>query len=308
MYLCGVKRTLLFILLSAVGGMVQAQTPIVYPPLGEKTWIAPMYFGPNAFPVPEMTDGSTEHDLQLLLSADGSFGKAGDRTATLQGFLSVPLFTDRANLNVWMPVMEWWQNTDRRMAECRLTDESARQGHGAGDVYISTDILVLREKQRIPGITVRAAMKTASGGNYDKARYYDSPAYFFDAGIGKTFALPRDWTLRVAGSAGFLCWQTDNGRQNDAVMYGARLRVGWKTIWLTTDFAGYAGWEKQGDRPMVLRCRLSGKTKGWMPFAQYEYGIQDYPWHSVRVGLSYSVDILRIRESRKEETSVTESR
>ena len=279
--------------------MAYAQTPIVYPPLSEKTWIAPAFFGPNAFAVPEMTDGSVSRELRVDIYGTGDFGYAGDKTATIGGKLTFPLFTDRANLVIWMPIWEWWHNSDQRMTESRLTDESARSGGGAGDVYISTDILVLREKQKVPGITIRAALRTASGGNYDKARYYDSPGYFFDIGIGKTFALAEDWSIRTAISGGFLCWQTDNGRQNDAVMYAARVKLSWKYMFLTADYAGYWGWERKGDQPMVLRAKLGGDIKGFEPYLSYQWGIIDFPWHTVQIGLAWKWDVLSIRSAAK---------
>ena len=44
-----------------------------------------------------------------------------------------PLFTRWANLSVWMPVYEWYNQFDGT-------------GSGAGDVYISTDIQVLHNE------------------------------------------------------------------------------------------------------------------------------------------------------------------
>ena len=122
-----------------------------------------------------------------------------------------------------MPVMEWYRNSDENMDVCRIPEEhreDARKGHLSGDVYVSTDIQVLKEKRWRTDWVVRAALKTASGGEYYHARYYDSPGYFFDTSLGKSFSLGRDakWNHRLRGalSTGFLCWQTDNGRQNDA--------------------------------------------------------------------------------------------
>jgi hypothetical protein len=102
--------------------------------------------------------------------------------------------------------------------------------------------------------------------------------------------------LRLAGSVGFLCWQTDNGRQNDAVMYGLQLLLKSQHISLRTTWSGYMGWEKMGDRPMIIKGRLSGHAKGFDPYVEYQYGIKDYPFHMVRVGLAYNIDILKKRE------------
>ena len=249
------------------------------------TGVAPAYFGPNAFPVPEMTDGRTYEQLRMELAADGYFGYQGDRTADVFARVHVPLFTRWANLSVWMPVYEWYQQADGA-------------GSGAGDVYISTDIQVLhdswfkRANQRwIPQATVRLGMKTASGGQFDRKRHYDSPGYFFDFSIGENLCL-APVALRLSASAGFLCWQTADGRQNDAVMYGVQLLLKHEYVSLQTTWGGYVGWERYGDAPMVLRARLAGHVRGFEPFVQYQWGIQDYPFHQVRVGLAYSIDIL----------------
>ncbi len=297
------KKSILFILLT-LSSAVSAKVPIEEPHLGEPTGIAPAYFGPNALPIPDMLDGRTESRLHLELAGDGYFGFQKDRTADLFARVYIPLFTDRVNLTLWMPVQEWYTMTPERQRVCRLQDTVAISGHEAGDVYISTDIQLLKARKYAPDIVLRAAMKTASGGSFGKARYYDDPGYFFDLAIGKSLYFGRGKTfpyadtedakveLRFAGSAGFLCWQTDNGRQNDAVMYGLQMLlrtqyVSWRTTW-----GGYVGWENDGDRPMSIKTCIAGHICDFEPFVLYQYGIKDYPFHQLRVGLAYHINIL----------------
>ena len=133
--------------------------------------------------------------------------------------------------------------TIERQHTCRLQDSIPMAGHEAGDVYVSTDIQLLKARKFTPDITLRAAIKTASGGSFEKARYYDNPGYFFDMSVGKSLYFGKGKTfpyadatdakmeLRFAGSAGFLCWQTDNGRQNDAVMYGLQMFITYYTLY-----------------------------------------------------------------------------
>ena len=68
-----------------------------------------------------MNDGLTYDHLRLELAADGYFSYKGDRTADLFARVHVPLFTRWANLSVWMPVYEWYRQSDGT-------------GSGAGDV------------------------------------------------------------------------------------------------------------------------------------------------------------------------------
>ena len=286
-----------------------AQTPLTKPDLGQPTLIAPAFFGPNAFAVPDMADGTVTGHLRVELAADGHFGYADDKTADLFARVHVPLFTDRANITIWMPVSEWYVNSLERQRQCRLQDTAVMRGQEFGDVYVSTDILVVRERRYVPAVTLRACLRTASGGSYHEARFYDGPGYFFDVAVGKEWGVksrePRTesrewqkWRFRVAGTAGFLCWQTDNGRQNDAVMYGVKVAAWCPYLLLQVLWSGYTGWETAGDCPMALRTKVQGKIPlrgdagSVQPFIEYQYGLRDQPWHSARLGVAYSFDAM----------------
>lgn len=249
------------------------------------TGVASAFFGPNAFPIPDMTDGRTRSTLDVELAGDGYFGYAGDRTADVFARVTVPLFTRWANVCVWMPVYEWYTQADGT-------------GSGAGDVYITTDVQVLHNDwfksgntAYIPQMTVRLGMKTASGGQFERRRHYDCPAYFFDTSIGESFPLGKV-ELRVAGSVGFLCWQTADARQNDAVMYGLQLTAKHAYASLQAAWGGYVGWERFGDAPMSVKLRAAGHVQAFEPYVQYQYGIKDFPFHQLRVGLVYHFTIL----------------
>lgn len=248
-----------------------------------------------------MLDGTTRNQLRIELAGDAYLGRQRDWTADIFTRISIPLWTPRVNLTLWMPVIEWYGTTPERMRQCRLTNQDTTQtmhGHEWGDVYVTTDFQILLERKWVPAIALRAGIKTASGGGFGKARYYDDPGYFFDASIGKSFLLGKPKVeLRLAGSLGFLCWQTDNGRQNDAVMYGLQMMLKYKYLSCRTTWGGYVGWEEHGDRPMSIKVCLSGHIKGFEPYIQYQYGIKDYPFHQLRIGLVYSIDILRNRKS-----------
>ncbi|MCF0196464.1 MAG: hypothetical protein HUK03_04400 [Bacteroidaceae bacterium] len=308
------RKALLLLLVCPL--LAAAQTSLDKPNNSAVTQISPYYFGPNAFPVPEMLDGTTRHDLRIELTGNHFYGFKKDHTTDITLRLNVPLFTDRVNLTVWMPVIEWYNNTDARLQECRLaslaeTEPKARKGSTSGDVYISTDIHVVRQKKYVPDIAVRAAMKTASGSKYYYARYYDSPGYFFDATVAKSWALgaTKAHDLRVAGSAGFLCWQTDNGRQNDALMFGVMLRWKVKGFALTQTFRGYNGWENNcgengelaRDCPMVLKTQLNYTIKKWEIQAAYQYGLRDYPFHQFQLGAAFNINILDIKSKKNKQ-------
>lgn len=246
--------------------------------------VSPYYFGPNAFPIPDVLF-ETSDKLTATLAGDYFKGK-NDNTWDIMLKTTIPLWTHRANLSLWWPVMEWYKiGSDKE--------------HMSGDVYVSIDLQLLEDKGKRPSWTLRAALKTASGGGYDIGRYYDCPGYFFDSYFGKTFKF-GNVGLQVCAGGGFLCWQTDNGRQNDAVQYG--LMVGLKAgkFNLKETFGGYSGWQSNSkeyghlvhDRPMSLKTYLSYTFKTFEFYTMVQHGLIDYPYTQVQLGCTVNVDIL----------------
>lgn len=282
-----------------------AQTPLDRSDKRTASLISPYYFGPNAFPVPEMNDGTLFGRLRLEADAEYQPGFRGDRTIDIFFQANIPLFTDRANLSIWMNAVEWYRNSDRSIEESRLAPTvdqyPIRSGHTIGDTYVSVDILALKEGLKNPSLTIRSVLKTASDDSWHLGRYYDSPGYFFDVSIGKDFQLGTEISVRFAAQTGFLCWQTDNGRQDDAFMYGLKTSLNVKGVLLSASWCGYNGWEhncgNQGelahDRPMVLRSGIGYRTGNLEFDASYQYGARDFPYHRIRVGLVWYYDILQ---------------
>ena len=299
------NRLKIYILVIAIFiyGMATAQTDIEQPNLGVPSRIAPAYFGPNAFPVPDMLDGRTSSELRLELYGDCFLGTttrrvADDVTADLFAKLTIPLFTPKANLTVWMPIFEYFYtsaevNRMRRLPE--PYDRTPLRGMDSGDVYVSADVRILSQEKHHIDMTARAVLKTASANEFAKGRCYDAPGYFFDVVFGRGFEIGTDHNLRVALSGGFLCWQTDNGRQNDAVMYGAMLAYRYKNFSVDTTFGGYAGWERVGDRPMTLKTNFAYHIDNLSLRLGYQVGFMDWPYHQIRIGASYAFDILSKR-------------
>ena len=273
-----------------------AQTPVVKPDLGVPTLVAPAYFGPNAFPVPDMLDGSTSGDLKVELYGDGFLCSmtsvpTDDLTLDLFAKATIPLFTDRVNLVVWMPVVEWFRSGPDVNRLRRIQDPDRWiTGIDSGDAYVSTDILVMDERKRGCGMVLRAALKSASGNSFGTARMYDAPGYFFDLSVGRNIKESADskTVVRVALTAGFLCWQTANGRQNDAVMYGALASLKTGPFKAEVNYGGYVGWEQKGDRPMTLKTKLAWSFGRCSLNAMYQVGFMDWPFHQIRLGATYS--------------------
>lgn len=263
-----------------------ARTPVLKPDLSERTGVAPLWFGPNAFPIPEITDGRVRDRLTVELAGDyyrGHLTAGQDDTYDLFLRAYIPLFSDRVNLTLWMPVLEFWKyDSSVREARRILSDPAKDPGMGSGDVYVSLDIQLLTETERCPALMLRSVLKTASANEFGYARDYDSPGYFFDATVGKGWG-----PFRLSATTGFLCWQTGTARQNDAVQYGLGAFYDGRIVNLSAQWGGYIGWERQGDAPMSVRLRLGFDAGRFEPFLLAQQGLHDYPFTQVRLGCAW---------------------
>ncbi len=265
---------------------LRAATPIRVPDMSEKTMVAPNWFGPNAFPVPEMTDGRVREKLTVEVAWDyyrGHLTNGEDHTRDLFLRAWIPLFSDRVNLSLWMPVVEHW-SYDASVREARriLSDPNLDPGYGSGDVYVGLDIQLLTETSRRPAVMIRSVLKTASSNCFGYARDYDSAGYFFDATVGKGWG-----RFRLSATTGFLCWQTGTARQNDAVQYGLGAFYDGEVLNVAAQWGGYVGWERCGDAPMTVRARIGFDVGRFEPFLQFQQGLRDYPFTQFRLGCGW---------------------
>ncbi len=267
-----------------------AQVSIEKPDLSTSTKIAPDYFGPNALPIPDMLDGTTSSDVVFDIGFDYFDGHYGDKTYDVNMKLVVPLFSNRVNVTMWVQaITEYYQMSDASREHSRVGDDIAYNGYECGDAYLTTDIHVMEQTARRPDITLRIGLKTALGYGFFKARYFDNPGYFFDTSVAKSFTMNSNFfeDFRIVGSLGFLCWQTDNGRQNDAVMYGIQGKLRTKYFTLTESFGGYTGWEIDGDCPMSIKSEIRTKFGNYEPYFGHQYGFRDWPFTQYEIGVGY---------------------
>lgn len=259
------------------------------------TYMSTDYFGPNAQPIPDMLDGTISKDLRIEIAGDYYVGFRGDHTKNIFARVYIPLYNDRINLSLWMPVIEWYTNTEESISKAYPKAKVPTSGYGFGDVYITTDIHLLKQKKICPDVALRAGIRTASGSGIYTARYFDSPGYFFDASFAKSIFFKRNFfqELRFVGSGGFYCWQTNNFRQNDATMYGAQIKLRTRYFSFSETWSGYSGWEYYGDCPESLKTNVTFHIRAWEPFLAYQYGLHDYPYHQFRVGVAYQINILK---------------
>lgn len=265
-----------------------------YSVIGEPSGTSPNFFGPSAFPVPDMVKNTTDR-IRLQVNTDVAWGNLAPTTdyASTLGFdIRIPLFTERVNLSVWGQVHEWYWDTPE-VREARGVDPKYNlNGDCSGEAYLSADVLLVKERKLLPSLTMRVALKTASGDDYEKARYYDAPGYFFDACATKNISLGGVFFKSISASLnfGFVCWQKDIGCQNDAWLYAGSLALDTKLARLSVDLGTYAGQEHYFDKPAMFKSRLDFLPDRMVSFFfLYQKGVRDWPFQQARVGLTVAL-------------------
>lgn len=281
------QKTVLLILLSTILTM---NAQVKY---------APAWFGPNANPVPEMTDARIPTKTTVSLMGDYYFGQ-GDKTTNGYVKIELPLLPERVSFKLWFTTLENYTVTPELSAARGMNGNLT--GKPNGDLYVQTRISLLKERKNLPAVVLNSTLKTASGTMFAERRYFDTPGYYFDVEAGKSFYTKSKFIseIRVVGNLGFLCWETSGSRQNDAPMYGAKLIAGNSNWKFENTLSGYWGWmhtsalygSDYGDAPLVYASKFT-ILAGYMDyFAQYQYGIKDFPYQQIRVGISFPVEKL----------------
>ena len=259
------------------------------------------WFGPNANPVPEFTDATIPAKTTLSLMGDYYFGH-GDQTENGYFKIEFPLIPERVSFKVWSTILEHYQVTDKVSADRGMLDGNT-SGKANGDLYFQTRILLLKETETAPDIILNTTLKTASGTYQQYRRYFNTPGYYFDAEIGKSLHTKSGFIseIRAVVNVGFMCWETERqSTQDDAPMYGGKIILGNEHWKLENTLSGYWGWmhtntgygSDYGDAPLVYAAKITRLTRNINYFAQYQYGIKDFPYQQIRVGVSFPIEFL----------------
>lgn len=235
---------------------------------------SPRYFGPNAFPMPELTGGRLASRWEVELR--GEFHTMpGDKTEDIFARLYVPIAGGRAGVTVSGVIREFYK-TSPEVRDERNAVEIKPVVPCYGDVVVNCYYQVLRSEKWMD-VVVSANLKTASGGRLCDARYTDAASYWFDCQVGRTLWQNERASLRAQGLIGFYCWMTNSmvHRQNDALCYGLGLQGAYRSFSLDCDYSGIQGYKENGDRPMVIRTKLNYEIRKNILSFRYKHGIKD---------------------------------
>jgi hypothetical protein len=259
------------------------------------------WFGPNANPVPEFADATIPAKTTITLTGDYYLGH-GDHTENGYAKIEFPLIPERVSFKVWSTILEHYQVTPQLSAERSMLNGNT-SGIANGDIYFQTRILLFKEQGNVPDVIVNTTLKTASGTNQQYERYFNTPGYYFDAEIGKSINTKSSFISEIRGVVdfGFMCWETERqSTQDDAPMYGGKIILGNEHWKLENSLSGYWGWmhtnirygSNYGDAPMIYTGKIMKQCGNINYFAQYEYGIHDFPYQQLRLGISFPLTFL----------------
>lgn len=256
---------------------------------------SPKYFGPNALPIPDVKNGTIIQNVEISLAGEYHYNKL-DPTTNLFARIEIPVVKKRINIEAYVVPLEFY-NTDSTLRIERRTLNKQGSGVAGGDIYVINNIQIVSDKIKIPDIALRLGLRTASGTNLSHARYTDAPGYFFDVSFGKKIIKSKinDNYLKLYFSGGFYCWQTnrDDFRQNDAYMFSLGTDFFINRTLLSLQSASYQGYIGNGDKPWVVRGSLKYKFNKSLHFEScFEYGIHDYDYQSIRIGVLYQIHSL----------------
>lgn len=259
---------------------------------GQDVRYSTAWFGPNANPVPEFTSAIIPITTQLSVMGDVYFG-GGDNTQNAYIDLEMPLLPGRVSVRVWTALLEHYDVSEPVAIGRGML--APYKGNAMGDFYVQTRISLLKETLYRPAMVLNLTMKTASGTQFKYRRYFDTPGYYFSLDMGKSFQVHNMHLqkIRVGAQLGFMSWETSGSRQNDAPMYGLKVSAINPRWQIDNTLSGYWGWmhthpdygADYGDAPLLYALKITRNTYKFNYFIQYQYGIKDYPYQQVRVGM-----------------------
>ena len=248
---------------------------------------SPRYFGPNAFPLPDLHDGTAAQMFEVELRGEYHHYQ-GDNTRDLFSRFVIPVVRGRAGIEVSWILRENYKLTEATRDERHAVDVKSPVHYG-GDVVVTSFFQLLKSK-KIFDATVTANIKTASGGRLCDARFTDAAAYWLDMTVGRNLweDATEKYNIRLQVMGGFYCWETNkiDHRQNDAALFAGGLSTRLDHFFFQTDLIGFRGYENNGDRPLKWRNTLRYQFSKNIISLRFNHGMKDSLYDSYSVGYS----------------------
>lgn len=258
---------------------------------GWRNWlvISPAFLGPNALPVPELKKGLLEGNTELELTVSNHF-YSGDPTQDISGRVYIPFAGNKIAIEMYGVLLEHYSYTTEIRDE-RFSRDKDGKGYAIGDFYFSTLIQLFKDRT-FPNTMFRAILKTASGTNFEGARFADTPGYSFDFSFSKDLGSSETTLIRPHMMLGFYSWQTNDelNLQNDALLYGTGIDFEKNNWRFTPSWSGYFGYKNNGDRPMQLNFELRKEYNKRAISIKYQHGLHDWLYKTIRFSFIWKLN------------------
>ena len=250
----------------------------------------PGYLGPNALPVPVISNGSIDSVHSIGVTGNLHFSK-GDNTQNLVVYGNYCLVKNVIAFDFsWVPYERYQMShaikEKRHVFSHYYYDKSAQ-----GEIHLNTNIQLLQKWREYVHLALRIGYRLPTSSGLGSARFTDAPGYYFDVSAAKPFSKESCWKL--IGMAGLYVWQTnlDGRRQNDAFLFGSGIEwnpIRWRLQLYGSGYLGYM--DDLGDKPVVLRAGIERKGKRINGILRFQQGISNFEYSSVEAGLRYKFD------------------
>jgi hypothetical protein len=253
------------------------------------------YMGPNALPVPEITNGSIPKSSFVETGIAGHLSR-GDKAANAV-LNAIVKAGNRAAIGIYFVPYETYNMDTNTSRNIRGTRDYDGKGHAVGDVYISGYFQILKSKPKGLDLMLTFGVKTASGNNLEAGRYTDAPGYFFHLSAGRTIPFPGAFfkSIRHYIMTGGNFWQTyrHDYKQDDSFLYGGGITLENKNFTIDEQIGGYFGYINDGDRPLVNRLSIKTNRERLVNYKLlFQYGFADAPYKSLIISSLFNIEKL----------------
>jgi len=248
----------------------------------------PGFLGPNALPVPRITNGSIDSVNSFGISGNVYFSKE-DHTQNISLYANYCLVKNKISFDAfWVPV-EHFTMSHRLKGERHVFSDFYYRHYALGDVHLNTNIQLYNSEAKKIQSALRIGYRFASS-EIGAARFTDAPGYYFDISFAKAFH--SNPALKWIMMAGGYFWQADNimrHRQDDAFLFGSGLEWNKKNIKIQTCVTGYLGWDyRLRDKPILFRAGIDKTMKKNTWFFQFQQGLHNFNYSSVEMGMKFN--------------------
>ena len=248
----------------------------------------PAYMGPNALPVPFISNGSIDTINSLGLTTNVHFSK-GDNTQSLGVYGNYCVIKDLISFDMYWVPYERYQMSHAVKEERQVFSHYYYDKSAQGDIHLNTNIQLMRKWHNYVHLALRIGYRFPTSSGLGAARFTDAPGYYFDLSAAKPLSNKSHWKL--IGMAGVYVWQTnlDGRRQNDAFLFGGGIEWnprGWRMQMYGSGYLGYMN--HAGDKPVLFRTTIEQRGKKLNGILKFQQGLHDFKYSSIEAGLRYA--------------------